>query len=153
MGGLPGSGKSTMVKKYWPDLPVVSADENRLRLTGDTSNFTREAEVWNLVHQQVAYYMRTEQSFVYDATNSYGPLRRKMLNFMWSLYRSPRQVPAMMGVFLDVSASTAKARNAQRDRKVPEKVIDRMQKQFFADPPTMEEGFHTLDFLGAVKRG
>lgn len=139
LGGVPGSGKSTYAKKFL--FPKVSADDNRLRLTGDVSNFSREREVWDLVHQQVAYYIRTGKPFVYDATNAHGPLRRKMLNYMRSLGDV-----YLYGIFLDVSLARARRQNGQRIRQVPDSVLERMHRQFFADPPTIEEGYDTLCF-------
>ncbi len=73
---------------------------------------------------------------IYDATN-YN--RRHRIDLLQKLSDLP---PAQwIGLYLKTPVEQCKVWNQQRDRQVPEAIIDTMNECLIAFPPTVEEGF------------
>jgi len=126
--GLPGSGKS----RYFEKLNPISSDAIREQLTGDAGNQS--------VNHQVFAKMRAlldEAGDVacIDATNLTRRDRRQ-----W--FRAGCEMEA---VYFDVPLEICKARNAARNRVVPEHVLDLMAAKLV--PPSIEEGFNRVEVV------
>lgn len=70
--GLPGSGKSTLVREVFTDgdkYRVVSPDDIRRELCGDVSDQGMNSEVWDLALYRVNDYISLGYSVVLDACN------------------------------------------------------------------------------------
>lgn len=138
MVGLPGSGKSTiaahLAEKYFID--VYNADSIREELYGDASIQGKPAEVFGKLYMRARDDVSIGRPVILDNTNITKKVRKKAMNaFRNSDIR-------FVAVVMDTPIDECKARNAVRDRVVPEWVIDRMASQF--QEPTLDEGFDNI---------
>jgi protein phosphatase len=135
--GLPGSGKSTWLRGK---DGVLSSDEMRKLLADDPEDQTIHVRVFRLMRQLLKERLELKRPVTYiDATNLRKQDRRPFV-----------EIAVAMGaraeaLFLDTPLKTCLARNRNRERKVPEAVIrrmnDRMQK------PEESEGFSSITFV------
>lgn len=141
MVGCPGSGKSTeaarIAEKYGAD--VYSADKIREELYGDASIQGNNKEVFNLLYKRAKDDVSIGRPVVLDNTNLTKELRKRAMRAFKNFDVSFR------AVFLDTPKEECKRRNAERERVVPEYVIDRMFDQL--EKPTFEEGFTSIVHL------
>lgn len=132
--GIPGSGKTTLMQRL--NGVRLSADDIREELCGDISDQSRNGEVWELFYRRLGTLIEADcPRVIIDVTNAQGDQRRKLLRFI----RERCTSPFVAGFYLDVPFDVAKARNAARDRVVPEHVLDRMYRGLEDDPPTIRE--------------
>ena len=134
MVGAPGSGKTTAAKKISEKLgniPVVSSDKVRETLYGNEATQGKSADVFKEVFRLVNENLDKEYICILDATNCEQWAR-------WSAiaHTLPNRVIYIM---MEENADILKERNAARDRKVPEKVINRMLRSLKNHYPTEEE--------------
>jgi predicted kinase len=149
--GLPGSGKSTYATNLLRsgNRCVISTDAIRAALFGDAAI---QGE-WRLIWQEVGRQCRqTVQQIavgelelaIYDATNVVRKQRRQAI-----AHARGCGFTHIWGVWLNPPLECCLARNQQRDRRVPEPVILRMQRRLVAAPPNLTEGLDALLILGA----
>jgi predicted kinase len=67
--GLPGSGKSTYIEKFYSDYCVHSSDAIREELSGDVNNQDINKQVFDTLHKRVKADLAAGKNVVYDATN------------------------------------------------------------------------------------
>lgn len=136
--GLPGSGKSTYIKKYFnQNLRVHSSDDIREELSGDANNQDINKQVFELLHRRVKEDLQNGISCVYDATNISWKRRKAFIEELSSIdcwkvchiIATPYEVCLMQ--------------NKQRTRIVPEHVIKRMYMNF--DMPWYNEGWDDIE--------
>lgn len=138
--GLPGSGKTTVLKPMAEKLgyTYINADEIRHELTGSETDHSMEKTVWELVYERaveaVAY-----GGVILDATNTKPKDRVSIIKHL-------RQygVGEIVALWFDVPFEIASERNATRERKVPITVLEKMQRRLAAQPPTYAEGFDKI---------
>lgn len=89
--GIPGSGKSTYIKKHYPNLPVVCRDKIRAELGYTSSDnqkalLSKEAEqhVSEIQYQSINYYCQNDMDFVIDGINNRKIYRHEILNIIRS---------------------------------------------------------------------
>lgn len=144
--GCPGSGKSTWIKKQnFPqeDSVIVSMDDIRLELTGDTSDQSRNAEVAGIAKSRYRSALQNEVPIViWDATNTQRKYRRELIEV------AKENGYEVVGVWFDIPLEVAKARNSGRDRVVPDHVIEKMYNSLNQNPPSREEGFDIIQKVG-----
>ena len=133
MIGLPGSGKSTFASDH-PECIVVSTDAIRAELFGDESEQKDGKLVFDVAYAGIAKAVEAGQDAIFDVTN----LRRKYRKKIFQMFPKAYHV----AVFVNTSIEVCKERNAERDRVVPEMVIDRMASNLNA--PTIAEGFKKI---------
>lgn len=145
--GLPGSGKSTLARQIiaeCPDCWLISTDAIRAHLFGNESTQGPWLQVWREVQRQ--FHQSAQQikcgvgrAAIYDATNVQRKQRRRVL----SLARATG-FNHIVGLWLDVPLRVCLSRNHQRDRVVPEFVMQKMYRQLLGAPPAMTEGLERL---------
>ena len=145
MVGVPGSGKSYIAEQLSELLAidVLSSDECRKELTGDASDQSMSREAWDLVRQRAHDAIVGGRSVVIDGTHNDQEGRRRDI----AQYRS-FGAKAVIGVNIVTSLETAKARNAGRERIVPEFVLERMQQNIDNAPPSAGDGFDYVITVG-----
>ncbi|MFM6409213.1 MAG: AAA family ATPase, partial [Microcystis sp.] len=135
--GLPASGKSTFAQFLAEEINavVVSTDEIRAQLYGDAANQGIWADIEVEVLDQIKTAVEKDQPVIYDATNAMRPWR---LDFLYKTVNSFNI--QWIGWHLQTSVEKCKQRNQQRERQVPDEVIDKMNANLQANPPESNEG-------------
>lgn len=136
--GLPGSGKSTHAQVY-NDYTIVSSDDIRAELFGDASIQGDPKQVFAIAEDRVCNYLSNEQNVVFDATNINAKKRAAFLSRVRQ--RVQTGVHAVCVVVV-ASPEVCIQRQAQRDRKVPAEVIERMVRNF--QVPYYWEGWNEI---------
>ena len=82
LSAMPGSGKSTWAKKYQEEHPhtlIVSSDEIRYEVTGQTQDFSKQGKVWELFSLRIHEYAEKydDVTVILDALNDLNSLREK----------------------------------------------------------------------------
>lgn len=138
MVGLPASGKSTYAKKLAKeyDANIHSSDAIREELSGDINNQNINELVFKTLHNRIKEDLKNGRSCIYDATNiSY---KRRMV-FLEELKNIPCEKICEL---IATPYEECLKRNAERERKVPEYVIERMYRSF--DVPHRYEGWNCI---------
>lgn len=135
--GLPGSGKSTYAKEQngvW-----ISSDAIREELFGDVNDQKHNDKVFDTMKKRTINALNRQELVIYDATNLNA---KKRMNLLKEL-RAKVHIPfiAKCTIF-PLPVFKCKMNNWQRDRIVPEFVIEKMWKQF--QPPFYDEGWDTI---------
>jgi predicted kinase len=139
--GLPGSGKSTLVKTL--QLPLnefvrVSPDQIRSEQFGVTYNRRVEPQVWTITKALVEGQFRLGKSVYLDATNLARAWRRPWIQLAQH-YRHKS-----LAVYFDMPIEQILAQNQLRSPEwvVPESVIRGMHRSLHV--PSLEEGFDAV---------
>jgi predicted kinase len=138
--GLPGSGKST----YLAQLGVTGLSSDAIR--GLLADDETDQSIHDRVFQTLRYLLRQRLAIgrpatYIDATNLTVEERRPYIGIGKSY---GCQVEA---VFFDVPLEVCRARNAQRQRVVPEDAMAKMSAKLV--PPDVEEGFSRVTAITA----
>lgn len=138
MCGLVGSGKTVkaqeLAKQY--DATVFSSDSLREELFGDVNEQSRNQELFTELHKRIKDCLREGKSAIYDATNiDY----KKRMSFLAELKKIPCE---KICVLMATPYEECLKRNAERERKVPKYVIERMYRSF--DVPWYYEGWDDI---------
>lgn len=137
MSGLPGVGKDTWLKANRPDLPVVSLDDIRTDLDVDPTD--NQGQVLQAAREQCREHLRARRDFAFNATNTLAQTRAKWID-LFAEYGARVEV-----VYLEPPLSVAWRQNRQRDRRVPQAVIDKLLAKL--EPPTWAEA-HEVRLVG-----
>ncbi|HLH38501.1 MAG TPA: ATP-binding protein, partial [Bryobacteraceae bacterium] len=129
--GLPGSGKSTYAKNFGATL---SSDEIRRLLADDPADQTIHSRVFATLRYLLNQRIKLRRPVTYiDATNL---TRRERKPYLKLAKRHDCEIEA---IFFDAPPEVCRFRNRQRERVVPEEVIEKMARRL--QPPTVDEGF------------
>lgn len=122
--GISGSGKSTAIAELSDEWVRISPDETRESLYGSADEQGNPSEVYRACRESLQQVLRKKGKAVYDATNIIEDYRAKVLNLCYDY-------GALVTYWIfDVSRETALGRNRQRERQVPERVIDAQMSRF-----------------------
>ncbi len=138
--GLPGSGKSTILRPMAADLGAVyiCPDDIRAEVTGDPADQSQNAVVWRLAYERLERALETVGSAIFDATNAKAADRRELVAFCRA------HADRVEGIWFDTPLMVCLKRNRARTRVVPDVAVGRMYNQLKAEPPTLAEGFDSL---------
>lgn len=134
--GLPGSGKSTYIEKYYSSYHVHSSDAIREELSGDINNQDINKQVFSTLHKRVKDDLVAGHNVVYDATNISWKRRKAFLQELKNINCHKECV--LMATPFELCVQ----RNNERDHVVPYFVIERMYKNF--DIPWYNEGWDSI---------
>ena len=142
--GIPGSGKTTIIKSFAEKngYIYVCPDDIRTELTGNPSDQTKNKEVWEKTHERVLEAIKSGSTVVVDATFANAEQRKSFLVF---LHKAGFE--KIQGLYINTPLEIAKERNANRERKVPEHVLERINNFIKENPPEMNDGFDSLFIL------
>ena len=138
--GLPASGKSTHAKELAQeyDATIFSSDDLREEMFGDINHQDNNQELFVELHRRIKDCLLSGKSAIYDACNI--NYKRRMA-FLSELKNIPCE---KICVLIATPYEECLKRNQQRDRKVPEYVIDRMYRSF--DVPWYYEGWDEIEY-------
>lgn len=140
--GVPGSGKST----WWENavkngtIPQyamrINMDSIRKELTGSESNMDKNDLVAKVAKSTLLGALANSVEVIYwDNTSAKRRYRKEVIE---SAKKAGYEV---IGIWFNVPLEVAKQRNAARDRKVPEHVLDNMHESLMSAKPDISEGF------------
>jgi predicted kinase len=129
--GLPGSGKSTYLKRR--GVNAISSDEIRHLIADDSEDQSVHAQVFATIRYLIRQRIAVGRAVTYvDATHLTRWERRPYVRLA---RKYGCQVEA---IFFNVPVETCVRRNRRRGRVVPEEVIRAMAE--LMEPPTVGEG-------------
>jgi putative nucleotidyltransferase with HDIG domain len=129
MCGLPGSGKSTWIKRNLPNHSVVSLDDIRADLKVDPTD--AQGVVAAEGRERLRSHLRAHRDVVWDATNVTLDHRARVI-------RLGRDYGARVRVaVVEVPYKTVLRQNKDREDSVPAAVIDHLIDKF--EYPTIDE--------------
>lgn len=135
--GLPGSGKTTYTKKIQKEknISILSSDSIRKELTGNEADVKTisHKEIFRILFERVKKKLSQGEDIIYDATNTYYKDRIDTINKLNKIIDKNNKKTEIVGVLFNTPAEIAKQRNALRERKVPEWVIERQEKQLLGE--------------------
>ena len=121
MSGLPGTGKDTWIKEYYPDLPMISLDEIRKEMK--ISPMENQSKVVEIARERARELLRKKQTFIWNATNLSPMVRKKQIK-MFTQYHASTRI-----VYLETEWSEQLRRNASRPDAVPEQAVCHMMEE------------------------
>lgn len=121
--GPPGSGKSTFAQQRFPHSWILSSDDAREQICDDSGNQGINHEAFELLNFIARMRMQLNRPLVIDATNINAKDRRHWLSLA-ARYR----YSSYMLIF-DLPLDICLDRNEERDRYVPEHVVEDMWDQ------------------------
>jgi predicted kinase len=140
--GPPGSGKTTLaakIRQQNPQYQIISTDQIRTQLLGNPANQENwpiiEAEVLSQIQQAIT----ANHPIIYDATNSKRPHR---IDLLQKLSHHPVYWVAL---HLQTTPDQCRKWNQQRNRQVPDAIIDDMAKSLKTFPASQAEGFTAVE--------
>ena len=139
MMGLPGSGKSSWAKKYaasHKNTVVISTDDIREEINGDAASQDNASKVFEIAKKRVKDALASGKNVIFDATNINSKRRMAFLNEI-KKYNCELEI-VVMATPLEECVS----RNKNRERVVPEEVINRMLKGWHT--PYWFEGWNKI---------
>jgi len=150
--GIPGSGKTTILKKIVDDYnySYICPDDIRLELTGDTNDQSKNKEVWEESYRLLEKYLKEGKTVVFDATFADAHGREDCISLAHKFGANKVQ-----GIYIDLPIEIAKDRNSNRERVVPEHIIESMHKSLKLNSPELQEGFDSIftldEYCQAIK--
>ena len=138
MIGLPASGKSTKAQEYAKayNATIFSSDALRKELYGDESIQGDNTKLFNTLHRQIKTHLKNGYSAIFDATNISYKKRMAFLSELKNI--SCNKICVLMATPYEECLK----RNAEREHKVPENVIERMYRSI--DIPWYYEGWDDI---------
>ena len=135
MTGIPASGKSIFCKQIFshsPNIKVVSRDEIRFKILGDTDEyFAKEKGVFSKFAAEIACYLDQGYDVVADATHLNYESRKKLINAVWETQFFDKPIDV---IFINCHAELNEIlrRNSLRvgRAKVPESAIKEMANRY-----------------------
>ena len=136
--GLPGAGKSSWFARH--DITPLSSDELRRILLDDPNAQERNSEVFAALRYLARRRLELNREVTWiDSTSLTRHVRRPWIDLA-------REAGASIeALWFDVPLAVCRARNAARDRKVPDHALCLMAARFIE--PSGEEGFARVERL------
>jgi predicted kinase len=128
--GIPGSGKSTLVRERFPKYKRINLDTLKTR--------GREAS-------EILFSLERLESIIVDNTNTTRQGRKKYIEIARAYGVTVRSI------YLDTPLAIALRRNALRKGKerIPNGAIARFQR--IIEPPSLDEGFDSVEVIHALQ--
>lgn len=144
--GIPGSGKSTWANeeqfKYDKMFRILSSDLIREELFGDASSQQNNSKVFEIMNSRTIDFLGHGCNVCYDATNINRKSRKTILKKIKEKFKDSVEI---IGVCFITDRETCFKNNQNRERKVPDYVIDKMIRNF--EIPFLGEGFSDIIFI------
>jgi predicted kinase len=138
--GCPASGKSTLAsylhQAIIPHSQIISTDKIREELFGDAAKQEDWALIQAVISERIQQAIADERQIIYDATNAQKLWRM-------DLFKQLKEFDNLniIGWHLQTPLKICYERNSQRERQVPQKVIQTYYQALKKFPPSKDEGF------------
>lgn len=141
MIGIPGSGKSHEAEIIAKEHNAIIHASDRLReeLFRDVNHVGDNGFLFNELHKRIQRDLKAGKNVVYDATNINS---KKRISFLKSLKDIPCE---KIAILLMTPYEQCLKNNAERERSIPESVIEKMYKNF--QVPYYYEGFDIIQVV------
>lgn len=120
VSGLPGAGKDTFIKKNYPDWPVVSLDTIRGEKGILPTDKTGNGQVIQEAKERARVYLRKQQSFVWNATNTTSQMRMQLIE-LFMAYKAKVNI-----AYIEVPYQKLHRQNKDREAIVPHSVLEKL---------------------------
>jgi predicted kinase len=146
--GIPASGKSTYAEQWVAEDPAnrvrVNRDSIREALFGDASSHVDENKVTEMENKIISQALRAGKDVMSDNTNTNMAFLPKAIKFA-----KANGATKINHKDFPISLEVAKKRNRERDRKVPEHVLERMHKNLGPEGqfPVFPGSYKTKDLV------
>lgn len=136
--GIPGSGKSTGIKKLLETVGavVICPDDIREEVSVNASNPPDSSDVWKIAFSRLHKNLEDGQQVIFEDT-SVNPKARKPLIKIGKKHNCE-----IVACVFPVTLQTAIKRQGERERKVPDHVIESFYNRFKI--PVLSEGFDKI---------
>lgn len=126
MCGIAGSGKSTLARELAQEInaTIFSSDELREEMFGDVNNQDNNTELFHELHKRIKNCLKSGNNAIYDATNISS---KRRISFLQELNNIDC---AKKCVIMATPYEQCLENNKNRDRQVPEYVIENMYKHW-----------------------
>ena len=141
MVGPPGAGKTTIAEEIvdkFDNFVIVSPDRIREEITGDMNNQSQNEVVFSRVYGQLSAYLEDGRNVVYDATNCRSSYRYKIID---ACKTYAYKIICLMST---TPITQCIRRNDERNRMIPEDVIEKMYFNLKKHPPIIFEGYDLI---------
>lgn len=137
MIGPAGSGKSTFAAKM-KGVDVISTDQLRKEMFGSEEIQNEAQRVFRAAYHLMRNWLTLGLNVCFDATNTTKRTREEIL-------REVRGIECKkVAVYMNTPRGECKFRNNQRERKVPNDVINRQDWQMERDAQSIPEQFDEI---------
>ncbi len=133
--GLPGSGKSTYLRRL--GTAGLSSDAIRKVLADDETDQSIHERVFQTLRYLLRQRLALRRPVTYIDATSLTPQERAPYIGIGKSYGCEIEA-----VFFDIPLEVCRSRNAARDRIVPEEALRKMSEKLI--PPTLAEGFDRI---------
>ncbi len=142
--GIPGSGKSAWANHLSQAfcsrrVSIISPDLLRQKLFGAMEIQGSWSRIWQQVLRETRLALGLGKLVIYDATNTQCRYRHQTIACFRAL-----GFWHITGIWLDLPLEVCLRRNQQRDRQVPETVINNMYQDLRLTPPSLADGLDCL---------
>lgn len=120
MSGLPGAGKDSFIRKNYADWPVVSLDAIRSEKGVQPTDKTGNGQVIQEAKEQARMYLRKQQSFVWNATNTTSQMRMQLIA-LFMVYKAKVSIR-----YIETPYQKLHMQNKDREAVVPGGVLDKL---------------------------
>ena len=128
--------------KFPQHAKIISTDQIREELFGDEVIQGNWSIIEEKIFEQIRESIQAEQPIIYDATNAKKVWRVALLKQLAALKKEKgNQEVQWIGWYLQTPLEVCKVWNKQRNRQVPELVIEELFQALQDNPPDESEGF------------
>ena len=99
----------------------------------------RSREVWDEARKRTRGSLENGNTLVFDAVFNDADKRKEFLDFV-----KENGAEKIQGIYIDAPIDVAKKRNSERERKVPEQIIDNIAADLKEAKPKIEEGLDSI---------
>ena len=146
MAGVPGSGKSSWAKRYaaaHPNSHVVDTDEVRRSITGDYRKFTEPVSLaWDEMIRQANELLAKYEDVTVIIDSTFLTDERRL--YFLSRLKGYDHLEHFMVKFHDYSVVFEHNKSRQKDKWVPDEVIEKMIQRYENPSPEVEKLFDKI---------